>query len=90
MLLNRLDFGLNVQASIEAPRVRAFERTVVEVEARIPESVRAALAERGHDVHPLPPWSWRVGGGQGIARDPDSGLLTGGADPRRDGVALAW
>ena len=32
MLLNRLDFGMNVQAAIEAPRVRAFEGTRVDVE----------------------------------------------------------
>jgi gamma-glutamyltranspeptidase / glutathione hydrolase len=90
MLLNRLDFGLNVQATIEAPRVRAFERTVVEVEARIPPSTRAALAELGHEVRALEPFSWRVGGAHGIARDPETGLLSGGADPRRDGQALAW
>ena len=34
-------------------------------------------------------WSWVVGGGQGIRRDPESGALQGGADPRRDGYALA-
>jgi gamma-glutamyltranspeptidase / glutathione hydrolase len=90
MLLNRLDFGLNVQASIEAPRVRAYERTIVEVESRIPEATRVALVELGHEVRPLEQWSWRVGGGHGIARDPDTGVLSGGADPRRDGQALAW
>ena len=41
VLLNRLVFGLNVQASIEAPRVRAFEQTIVDVEARISEPARA-------------------------------------------------
>jgi gamma-glutamyltranspeptidase/glutathione hydrolase len=34
-------------------------------------------------------WSWVVGSAHGIARDPESGALTGGADPRRDGVAIA-
>ena len=34
-------------------------------------------------------WSWIVGGGQGIVRDPESGALIAGADPRRDGYALA-
>jgi gamma-glutamyltranspeptidase / glutathione hydrolase len=90
MLLNRLVFGLDVQASIEAPRVRAFERTIVEVEARIPEPVRAALAERGHEVRTLDAWTWRVGGAHGIARDPDTGVLSAGADPRRDGQAVAF
>jgi gamma-glutamyltranspeptidase/glutathione hydrolase len=90
VLLNRLVFGLNVQASIEAPRVRAFERTIVEMEARIPEPVRAGLAERGHQVRALEPWTWRVGGAHGIARDPDTGMLSAGADPRRDGQAVAF
>jgi gamma-glutamyltranspeptidase / glutathione hydrolase len=90
MLLNRLVFGLNIQASIEAPRVRAFERTIVEVEARIPEPVRAGLAERGHQVRTLEPWTWRVGGAHGIAYDADTGILSAGADPRRDGQAVAF
>jgi len=90
MLLNALDFGLNVQAAIEAPRVRAYERTIVEVESRVHESTRVALTRLGHEVRAIDPFSWRVGGGHGIARDPDTGLLSGGADPRRDGVALAW
>jgi gamma-glutamyltranspeptidase/glutathione hydrolase len=40
-------------------------------------------------VNVLDDWSWVVGGGQGIARDPESGALMAGADPRRDGYALA-
>jgi gamma-glutamyltranspeptidase / glutathione hydrolase len=90
MLLNRLDFGLSIQASIEAPRVRAFEGTSVQVEARIGQETRAALAARGHELHLLEAWDWHVGGGQGIARDPRTGVLGGGADPRRDGQALAF
>ena len=90
VLLNRLVFGLNIQASIEAPRVRAFERTVVEVEARIAEATRAELAARGHEVRMLEAWTWRVGGVHAIAVDPDTGLLSAGADPRRDGQAVAF
>jgi gamma-glutamyltranspeptidase/glutathione hydrolase len=90
VLLNRLVFGLNVQASIEAPRVRAFEQTVVAVEGRISESARAGLSERGHEVRTLEPWTWHVGGVQSIARDPQTGILSAGADPRRDGQAVAF
>jgi gamma-glutamyltranspeptidase/glutathione hydrolase len=89
MLLNRLDFGLTVQAAIEAPRLRAFEGTSVHIESRIPAETRAALAARGHDVVVLDAWDWHVGGGQGVARDPDTGVLSAGADPRRDGQAVA-
>jgi gamma-glutamyltranspeptidase/glutathione hydrolase len=90
MLLNRLDFGFNVQAAIEAPRVRAFERTLVDVEARIPPSTLDGLRARGHELHVLADWTPQVGGGHGVAIDPASGLLTGGADPRRDGAAIGW
>jgi gamma-glutamyltranspeptidase/glutathione hydrolase len=89
MLLNVLEFDMNVQEAIEAPRVRVYRDRLVDAEARIPESVRAGLAARGHQVNVLDDWSWVVGGGQGIARDPESGALMAGADPRRDGYALA-
>ena len=89
MLLNVLEFGLNVQEAIEAPRVRVYRDRLVDAEARIPEATREGLARRGHQVNALEDWSWVVGGGQGIARDPESGALMAGADPRRDGYALA-
>ena len=89
MLLNQLEFDMNVQEAIEAPRVRVYRDRLVDAEARIAEDVRAGLAERGHQVNVLDDWSWVVGGGQGIRRDPESGALMAGADPRRDGYALA-
>ena len=89
MLLNVLDFDLNVQEAIEAPRVRAYRDRLVDVEARIASDIREALGRRGHQINTLDDWSWVVGGGQGIARDPETGALMGGADPRRDGYALA-
>jgi len=49
----------------------------------------AELGRRGHQVNVIDDWSWVVGGGQGLARDPESGALMAGADPRRDGYALA-
>jgi gamma-glutamyltranspeptidase/glutathione hydrolase len=90
MLLNHLDFGMNVQAAIEAPRVRAFERTLVDAEARISADTIAGLRSRGHEVNVLDSWTWKVGGGHGVAIDPNSGVLTGGADPRRDGASVAF
>jgi gamma-glutamyltranspeptidase/glutathione hydrolase len=89
MLLNVLDFDLNVQEAIEAPRVRAYRDRLVDAEARISPDVRAGLARRGHQLNAIDEWSWIVGGGQGIARDPETGALMAGADPRRDGYALA-
>jgi gamma-glutamyltranspeptidase/glutathione hydrolase len=89
MLLNVLDFELNVQEAIEAPRVRVYRDRLVDSEARISSEVRAGLERRGHRVNAIDEWSWIVGGGQGIARDLETGALMAGADPRRDGYALA-
>ena len=89
MLLNVLDFGLNVQEAIEAPRVRVYRDRLVDAESRVAEETRAELGRRGHRINVIDDWSWVVGGGQGIARDPESGALMAGADPRRDGYALA-
>ena len=89
MLLNLLEFGFNIQEAIEAPRVRVYRDRLVDVEGRIAAETREELARRGHAVNALDDWSWVVGGGQGIARDRESGALVAGADPRRDGYALA-
>ena len=87
MILNALDFGFNVQEAIEQPRVRVYRDRLVDAEARIPAETRTALGARGHTVNTIDEWTWI--GGQGIARDPESGALMAGADPRRDGYALA-
>ena len=89
MILNAVVFGMNIQEAIEAPRVRAYRDRVVDAEGRIPAVTREALARRGHGVAMIDDWSWLVGVGQGIMRDAESGALQGGADPRRDGYAIA-
>lgn len=89
MLMNVVDFGFNIQEAIEAPRVRVYRDRLLDAEARIPEETRGGLARRGHNVNVIDDWSWIVGGGQGLMRDATSGALMAGADPRRDGYALA-
>lgn len=90
-LVSYLDFGLGLQAAINAPRARLWDGRLVEIENRVPPEVIAALCERGHEARAFPtPFTMRVGGMQAIARDPASGTLTGAADPRRNGaVAVA-
>ena len=90
MLLNLLVHGMDIQEAIEAPRVRVYTDRTVDAEARIPAEVRAALEARGHVIRVLPDYSWVVGGGQGVTCDPATGTLAGGADPRRDGYAIAY
>ncbi|MEE8157836.1 MAG: gamma-glutamyltransferase [Dehalococcoidia bacterium] len=88
MILNVLEFGMNVQEAIEAPRFRVMTGVTINMEGRIPPEVRDALVSRGHDIGLLGEWGMEVGGGHAIAVDPETGVLMGGADPRRDGFAL--
>ena len=62
----------------------------MQIEARVPEDVRAALMERGHLLEVQENWTAAVGGMQGVRIDPENGTLSGGADPRRDGYAIGW
>ncbi len=58
------------------------------IESRYPAETLAGLEARGHRVTRLAEWTAAVGGGQGVSIDPESGARIGGADPRRDGVAV--
>jgi gamma-glutamyltranspeptidase / glutathione hydrolase len=78
------DFKLPLQDAVEAPRARLFDGRLVKAEARIAPATLETLRAQGHDVEMLPAWAMEVGGMQGIAVDPDSGAMTGAADPRRD------
>jgi len=84
-----VDFGLDLQAAIEAPRARLWDGRSVHAEGRLPASTIEALRVRGHAVEAVAPWTMRVGGMQAIAIDPETGVKTGAADPRRDGYAVA-
>ena len=98
-LINMIDFGMNIQQAIEAPRwsSRAFPASPfphtmhpgdLAVESRIPESTRQALISRGHKLRVDPPWS--LGSNAGIVLDVNTGVLSAGADPRVDAYAWAW
>jgi gamma-glutamyltranspeptidase/glutathione hydrolase len=85
--LNLLRYGMSPQAALDAPRFRWFRGKDVALEAAVPQEVKDELARRGHVL--FDPVQWRVGfgGGQVIIRDPDSGVLIAGSDPRKDGCA---
>jgi gamma-glutamyltranspeptidase / glutathione hydrolase len=83
---NMIDHGMDVQAAIDAPRA-FFDGDVTLVERGVPAATVAGLKTRGHNVavRPLP-----LGGGQAIQIDWDRGVLIGGSDPRKDGLALGY
>jgi len=97
--LNMVEFGMNVQQAIEAPRwstrsfpASPFPHTMypgeMSVENRIPPATREALVRKGHKVRVVGPWS--MGLNEAIVVDPATGILSAGADPRADAYALAW
>ncbi|HEX5504501.1 MAG TPA: gamma-glutamyltransferase [Thermomicrobiales bacterium] len=90
MMMNVLDHGFSIQAAIEAPRFRTGTGYELPIENRVAPEVVAELERRGHQVQLLDPWTMFVGGGQGVMVDPDSGAFLAGADPRRDGYAMAF
>ncbi len=89
---NIVDFGMNVQAALDVPRFSkdTFEGCDVNLESRIPESTRAALRARGHEIIMRGDFSsTRMGAGQAVLRDFRTGLNAGASDPRKDGSAIA-
>ena len=88
-LVQHLDFALPLQEAIEAPRARLWDGRLIQVEGRIPAATIAAQKERGHGIEAFLPWTMKVGGMQAVAVDPATGVMTGAADPRRDGYAVA-
>lgn len=86
VLLNIIEFGMNVQEAGEAPRFRHFSNEVA-LESRIGALTRYKLIHKGHRI------IWAIGsygGYQGILIDPESGVLYGGSDIRKDGCAVGW
>jgi gamma-glutamyltranspeptidase/glutathione hydrolase len=85
-----VDHHLNIQAALEAPRFTklTFEGCDVEIESRIPQSVRDELTSRGHKLQVRGPFTASVGGGQAVLRDFKTGINYGASDPRKDGAAI--
>ncbi len=83
---NMLDFGMDVQQAIDAPRF-FFEGEQTVVEHGTPAATIEGLKARGHDVvYAATPW----GGAQAIKIDWDRGVLIAGSEPRKDGCALGY
>ncbi len=87
-LLNVIDFGANIQYAVSAPRFHHQwrpDRLLLEPEH--PRDVVSQLEEWGHPVQVA---SFHFGASAAILRDPASGVLWGGADPRRDSLAAGY
>jgi gamma-glutamyltranspeptidase / glutathione hydrolase len=98
-LINVIDFNMNVQQAIEAPRwttrsfpASPFPHTMypgdLSIESRISDTVKSALAAKGHKFPERPAGPWSMGSLAAIIVDAKTGSVSAGADPRVD--AYAW
>lgn len=95
VIVNIVDFGMDIQSAITAPRMiyggQAETGTDIKplfkVEDRIPEATMNALRAKGYEIVKVNDDGGRV---NGILIDPATGFLLGGADPREDGYAIGW
>jgi gamma-glutamyltranspeptidase len=91
-----IDFGLNIQQALEAPRwlsgrfALGEPRDLLNIEGRFAPATLAELERRGHRVNRWPEWMELAGHAHGITIDPGSGIRVGGADPRSDGAAVGY
>ena len=85
VVMNLVDFGMHIQDAGESPRMRHGRDLALE--SGIAAEVRKALEARGHVVTD---GRGAMGGFQGIMIDPRTGVLMGGSDPRKDGLAIGW
>lgn len=101
VFLNHVLFDMLPQMAIEAPRAatanfpnsfwpHAYEPGSARAEARLLNDAGGALAEMGYKMGSWPDFSWPPGSVCAIVKDPDTGFLLGGADPRRESYAVGW
>ena len=99
VFLNIHLFGMEVQEAIEAPRVasysypssfepHAYHPGLLNMESRIDKATGDALGRLGHTIGWWPDWTWLAGAVCTVVADQDSGVLKGGADPRRPSYAV--
>jgi gamma-glutamyltranspeptidase len=93
---NLINFGMNMQAAIDAPRwLHGLSYTdptaeILQVESRFPAQTLQKLAMLGHNVQEVGRFTSGMGYAQGIALNQTNGLLMGGSDPRADSAAIGF
>ncbi len=87
---NVVDYGMNVQAALEAPRFTKKTSTGcdVSIESRVPARTLQQLSERGHQIAIRREYTQEMGRGQAILHDAATGINYAASDPRADGSAV--
>lgn len=88
VIMNTIDFGLNPQQALDAPRWQWIEGKRVEVEPNFPNHIVEQLIRKGHKVS-VQLEAGNFGRGQIIWKT-DEGTLCGGTEPRTDGAVVSW
>lgn len=83
VLVNLIDFGVDVQSAVDAPRWRSMPNGQLLVENRFPPETVDHLSKQGHRIEQVPDFSTLMGSAQAIKIDRQQQVLTGGADGRR-------
>lgn len=87
MVMNLIDFRMDIQQAIAAPRISFAEPDVISVDNGVPESVRKELSAMGHNIRVR-----SLGNAHGLTIEYDAKgkpiRFTGGADPRGEGAAI--
>jgi len=86
IVANFVDFGMHVQEAGDAARMRHMGQELA-VESGIGAEVRKALEAKGHKIRE---GRGQMGGYQAVFIDPKTGVLLGGSDLRKDGLAIGW
>ncbi|MDI9427891.1 MAG: gamma-glutamyltransferase [Spirochaetota bacterium] len=91
LTVNLIDFDMGVQEAIESPRFYARDtEKLLSLESRIPKETQEWLKSIGYSIKEYPPFDLFFGGAQAILVDPKTGIMHGGADPRRDGAVFGF
>jgi len=90
LLCNLIDFGLNPQEAVDAPRIRRMQGRTVYCEDGIDPAAVEKLERLGHAIDRSPTPVNKVGGAQLVYRNPLDGVLWGASDRRKDGCAIGF
>jgi gamma-glutamyltranspeptidase/glutathione hydrolase len=87
---NLVDYGMNIQAALEAPRFTKYPPTGcdVSIESRVPAQTLHRLSELGHEISIRREYTQEMGRGQAILHDSGTGVNYAASDPRADGAAI--
>ncbi|MFD4707779.1 gamma-glutamyltransferase [Gottfriedia sp. NPDC058432] len=89
VIMNSIDFHLNPQETLDAPRWQWIEGKIVEVEPNFPQEIIKELQAKGHEIK-VAKDTGSFGRGQIIWRNEDTGVLMGGTESRTDGCIASW